>query len=265
MHMERLVHIEWSQDSGVAEIVFQRASVLNAINVTLAEQFASAVLSISKHDGLRCLLIRGEGRAFMAGGDVGDFIEASGDILSVIDQLLDSLNPSILILRELSCPVLVACQGAVAGAGLSLVAACDLVIAASDSHYLLAYDKLGAPPDCGGSYFLPEVVGERAANELMFTGAVWSAEEAKLKGLVNRITSPEDLISDARRWAAKVAEGPTQAYAAYKSLRNDRHKISLKDYLELERGAFKAASLSADFKEGLASFQSRRLPKFRGS
>ncbi|CAA0110569.1 1,2-epoxyphenylacetyl-CoA isomerase [Zhongshania aliphaticivorans] len=259
-----LVKTHYDSLTRVAEIVFHRESVLNAINVQLASEFAAVVDELYNRSDVRCLVIRGAGRAFMAGGDVAEFVAAGESTPAVVDKLLDALNPTILKLRAMPCPVLAVCQGAVAGAGLSLLAACDLVIAADSSRFMMAYDKIGGPPDCGGSYLLSQLLGERLVNELMFTGAVWTAAEAKQNGLVSRIVNSEEILACTEEWVEQLAAGPTKAYAAYKNLRNSRYDHSLETHLEIERKAFKVCSLSADFREGTAAFSERRPAKFIG-
>ncbi len=254
----------FNNESGVGEIRFNRPNVLNAINVALARDIADALSELARQPGLRCLVLRGEGRAFMAGGDVGDFVAAGDDVASVIRDLLSALNPVVLQLRSLPCPVLAVAHGAVAGAGLSLLAACDLVIAANDSRYLMAYDKIGAPPDCGGSAILPLLVGERRANELMFGGAVWTAAQAQDYGLVNRVCEAAELDEKAAAWTAELAAGPTQAFAKFKALRNARLGHSLAAHLDMEGKAFEDATATADFREGITAFAQRRKAEFKG-
>jgi len=265
MNEESLVLSHYDENSGIAEISFNRGSVLNAINIELAQAFAAAIDGVKKQAGVRCLIIKGKGRAFMAGGDLGDFLDAGDAVPQVVDQLLDALNPVILAIRNFPFPVLAVCQGAVAGAGLSLIGACDLVISTDNCRYMMAYDKVGGPPDCSGSYFIPDLVGERRANELMFLASVWTATQAVDYGLVNRAVAEGELEQLAAQWAETLASGATGAFAAYKSLRIVRSSNSLADQLDAERTAFKSASVSADFKEGVVAFKARRKPNFIGS
>lgn len=250
--------------SGVGTLRFNRPEVLNAINVQMAEVLHGALESLVAEPGLRCLVLAAEGRAFMAGGDVSDFLAAGDNVAQVVHQLLDALNPTVLRLRSLACPVVAIVQGAVAGAGLSLLAACDLVIAADNSQYLMAYDKIGAVPDCGGSALLPLLLGERRANELMFAGAVWTGAQALEYGLINRLCPAADLAREGAAWAEKIAAGPTRAYASYKRLRNARLGVDLAAHLEQERVGFVAITATADFKEGISAFVERRKAGFAG-
>lgn len=261
---ENSVTYTFERDSGVATLRFNRPNVLNAINVQMARTLSNAVAAAEAEPTLRCLVLAGEGRAFMAGGDVSDFLSAGDNVAEVIDQLLDALNPTVLRLRQLACPVLALAQGAVAGAGLSLLAACDLAIAGDNSQFLMAYDKIGALPDCGGSALLPLLLGERRANELMFSGAVWTAPQALEYGLVNRVCAVESLAEEGAAWAAQLAAGPTRAYAGFKALRNARLGSDLAAQLERERAAFVAMTATADFREGIGAFVERRKAQFSG-
>ncbi|GAB3379187.1 enoyl-CoA hydratase-related protein [Spongiibacter taiwanensis] len=250
--------------TGVGELRFNRPEVLNAINVVLAKDLERELNDLICVPGLRCLVLKGQGRAFMAGGDVGDFLAAGDNVAEVIRELLASLNPVVMTLRSLSLPVLAVAHGAVAGAGLSLLAACDIVLASEDAKFMMAYDKIGAQPDCGGSALLPLLVGERRATELMFCGAIWNAAQALDYGLINQVCAASALDLRANELARALAVGPTKAFGHYKDLRNSRLNHSFKEHLALEGKLFEQVSESVDFREGILAFTERRAPEFQG-
>ena len=260
-----LVDLTLDTSLGIATLTFNRPAVLNAIDVATAQAFRDAVLTLGARDDVRCIVLTGAGKAFVAGGDVARFADDFDNAAAVVDQLLDALHPAIETLAGHAAPVLGSVRGAVAGAGLSLLAACDLAIAADDSRFLMAYDRVGAAPDCGGTWFLPRKVGQHRAAELMLLGETWDAQQALQAGLVNQVVPAQQLAAQTQAWAARLAQRPTAALGAYKQLVAQAARTPLRAHLEAERAAFKLATTSADFREGVTAFLERRTPVFHGS
>ena len=147
---DSLVTTAFDAGTGVARLTFNRPKALNAINVPLAEAFLAAVREIRDLSGVRCIVLTGAGRAFMAGGDVSSMAGTSEQAGAAISAILDAVNPAILLLRSMDAPVIAAVRGVAAGAGLSLTLMADLVIADEEAKFLVAYNGIGAVPDCGG-------------------------------------------------------------------------------------------------------------------
>lgn len=249
--------------TGIGTLTLNRPEVLNALDVPTARAFQAAVRGLTSAPGLRCIVLTGAGRAFAAGGDVASFTANGIDrSAEVIHDLLDPLNTAILALRQHPAPVITAVRGAAAGAGLALALAGDLVIAEDRARFVLAYDKIGAPPDCGLSWFLPRRVGRGMAFDLMLSGRSLTATEALACRMVDRVEPPEGFDAAVDAVAAQVAAGPTLAYGHFKALLDGG--LGLADHLEAERRAFVATTRSADFAEGVAAFQARRAPAFTG-
>lgn len=259
-----LVTLEFDAASGIAWIAVNRPQVLNAIDIPLARALSDCILPLANDPRVRCVVLRGCGPAFMAGGDVSRFAEDFDKAEAVVDELLGFLNPVIETLRTIHAPVLAAVHGAVAGAGLAFVSACDVVVAADSTKFLMAYDRVGAAPDCGATYFLPRILGVRRAAQLMLLSETLSAAEAKEIGLVNFLVPEEALAERADALARQLAAGPTQAYGQYKQLVRNSFASSLHDQLEAERVAFRAAARTADFREGVSAFLVRRRAGFEG-
>lgn len=259
-----LAELSFDAASGVATITLNRPDVLNALNVTLAEALRDAVVPLADEPRLRCVMLRGNGRAFMAGGDLAGFAADFDAADTVIDALLDALHAVVETLRAIDAPVIAAVQGAVAGAGLSLMAACDLVVAAAGTRFLLAYDRIGAAPDCGGTYFLPRLLGSRRAAALMFLSEQLDADAALAAGLVNKVVAADQLEVESEALAARIASGPTQAFGNYKRLAQSTFGNTLHDQLEAERASFKSATVTHDFREGVTAFLAKRPATFKG-
>lgn len=249
----------------IATITINRPEALNALDVPTAQAMNKAIMPLQGRNDLRCIVLRGAGRAFMAGGDVATFAKHLDTAADTINQLLDALNPVVDYLYHTPVPVLACVQGAVAGAGVSLMAACDLIIAADNTKFLIAYDKIGAPPDCGGTHFLPRQLGDKRAAAFMLLGETWSAEEARANGLINRVVAAEDLESESQKLSQKLASGPTKAYGAYKTLVRQGAGRPLSENLEAEREAFCEATRTEDFKRGVTAFVEKKKAVYEGN
>lgn len=259
-----LAHRSFDAVTGVATITVNRPDVLNALDVPTSRAICEAVLPLREMSEVRCVVLRGAGRAFIAGGDLARFADDFDQAASVVHDLLDALHPAILTLRALNAPVLGAVHGAVAGAGLSLMAACDLVVAAKGTRFVLAYDRIGASPDCGGTWFLPRLLGPRRAAELMMLSPTWDAEQALAYGLINRVVEADQLDAEAERLSEQIAKGPTLAYGNFKRLAAASLGSDLGTQLEAERARFAAATRTADFREGVSAFLGKRPAAFTG-
>lgn len=147
---------------------------------------------------------------------------------------------------------------------MSLVSACDLVIASRETRFLMAYDKIGAPPDCGGTYFLPRLLGDRRANSLMFLGDTWTAEQAEQYGLINRVVDTDKFQSECDALLNQIASGPTKAFGEYKTLAREGRDHTLAEQLEAERFAFNACTKTDDFKAGVMAFINKKPATYTG-
>lgn len=257
-----LAELEIGAD-GVGYLTLNRPEALNAIDIPTAQALHEAVTGLATRD-LRCLVLRGAGRAFVAGGDVKRFADDFACSADVIDALLDHLHPAILALQALDAPVVASVHGAVAGAGLSLMAGADLVVAAEGTRFLMAYDRIGTAPDCGGTWFLPRRLGPGAAARLMLLGETWDAMEAQAVGLVDRVVPDADLAAETDGLAGLLATRPTRALGAWKRLSAAAFATPLARHLEAERAAFRAVTGTQDFREGVTAFLARRAPAFTG-
>lgn len=249
-------------EQAVAIVTLNRPRVLNAIDAMMARALADAVAQVEQDGTARALLLRGEGRAFCAGGDVARFLE--GDPTAAIEAIIDPVHAALRALDALKLPTVAVVQGAAAGAGFSLSMACDLCIAADDAVFNLAFARIGISPDSSSTYRLPRLVGTRKALELAMLAEPVRAPEALALGLVNRVVPAADLASEAMALARRLAQGPTAAYARIKHLVGHSLGNDLSAQLDLEREAFLAGARTADFKEGAQAFLAKRPPHFEG-
>lgn len=254
----------FERDGDVATIRLNRPDRLNAIDAQGAQQLLDACRRADREDGLRALVLAGEGRAFLAGGDVTAFHEAGDGAAELVRGVIGLLEESCLILDRLRMPVLARVQGAVAGAGMSIMLAADVVIAADDTRLAFAYSSIGTTPDGGLSWSLPRAVGLRRATEIALLGEPIDAPEALRLGLVTKVVPRDELDAETAKVAARLAAGPTQAFARTRELLRSSWRHTLPEQLALEREAFVASAGTVDFREGVAAFVERRRPEFRG-
>lgn len=251
-------------EGAVGEISLNRPDAGNAMNLALLEALDEATAAICGNRRTRAILLRGEGRHFCVGGDITAFAERDGAAASM-ERLVRPLHRIVLRLANHAAPVIVAAQGASAGAGLSLVACADVAIAARSASFTMAYTAIGLTADAAATWFLPRVVGLRRAQELAFGGRRLSAEEAESWGLVTQVVDDNVLVGAARRVAERLAAGPTQAFGAIKRLLATQSGASLSEHLDAEARAIVAARGRADAQEGIEAFLGRRPPRFEGA
>ncbi|QRG04743.1 enoyl-CoA hydratase/isomerase family protein [Xanthobacter dioxanivorans] len=250
---------------GIARIRFNRPQVLNAIHEGAVVALKAAVDKVAKDESVRVVVLSGEGRAFLAGGDVARFHEAGRDAPKVVNAIIDPFHHAILSLSAMSAPVIASLHGAVAGAGVSVALAADLAIAADDMKMTLAYTRIGTSPDGSSTFSLPRVVGLRKAMEIALLSDTIDAPEALRLGLVNKVVPAADLAAETDALARRLAAGPTLAYGRIKHLLRSSFSHSLSDQLHAERDAFVASAGTRDFHEGAAAFVEKRAPRFEGN
>ncbi len=246
----------------LAEITLNRPAQLNAINCDLAERLVEALTAIDGDPSVRVVLLKGAGRAFMAGGDLRDFHEAGHRAPDAVKRLIVPFHRIIRGIRELRAPVIAAVHGAVAGGGLALALACDFIVASADAVFAPAYLKIATNPDGGTTWSVTRLLGERRALEWLMLGEPLSAQNAADLGLINRVVARAALEEEALALANRIASGPAQAQASLKQLVWQATSTSLEDQLEAEAKSFISLAATSDFREGVAAFFERREPRF---
>lgn len=261
-------HVLLERTGAVATIVLNRPSSLNAVDLELAQQLADVSELVERDDSIRCVVLRGAGEHFMAGGDIRYF----QSLLALPDEerktklcaLIYKANQVVTRLSSMTKPVIASVQGSVAGFGLSLFCSCDLAIAADNASFMLSYCELGTSPDGGGTFMLPRLLGIRRAMGLALLGDRLDARQAIEANLVNRVVSSDALVEETCRLAAKLSAQPTQALGNTKRLLNASLGNDLTTQLRSERDSFIALARSQDFTEGVNAFIGKRRPDFRG-
>ena len=245
----------------VLTITLNRPDVLNAFDDAMHAGLRGA-LDEARDETVRAVVITGAGRGFCVGQDVSAFTGRRRPRRPAAPHL----PPNILALRDLDKPVIAAVNGAAAGAGLSLAAACDVRIASRTAVFVPAFINIGLVPDSGGSYFLTRILGPARALEWMLSGRRLTADDAlRARGSCPRSPSRTGSQARAAELAATLAALPTAAIGLHKRLFDAAPLHTLEEQLELEAHLQAAAAATADFAEGVAAFRERRPPSFRGS
>lgn len=249
-------------DGPVATLTLDRPEALNALTVGLKVALRRELERIAADRAIRAVILTGAGRAFCAGQDLEE--RERPDAAPLDEELRERYNPIIRDLRSMGQPVIAAINGVAAGAGASLAFACDLRIAASEARFVLAFGRIGLVPDSGATWFLPRLVGAARAAEIALVGDPISADEALRIGLVSRVVTADDLMTEARALADRVAAGAPLALALTKGALERSSSIDLDKALDGEAKLQGIAGASADHAEGLAAFREKRPPQFTG-
>jgi 2-(1,2-epoxy-1,2-dihydrophenyl)acetyl-CoA isomerase len=250
----------------VAVIVLNRPDRLNALTVAVAEDFIAAV-NDAVEKGARAVVLTGAGRAFSAGGDLREMQEIAskeGRVEAFFDEPLRLLNEVVLLIRSVPIPFVAAVNGIASGGGCNLALACDVVIAARSAKFNQAFIKIGLSPDCGGTFFLPRLIGLRRAVELMLTGDLVEAERAQQIGMINSVVEDDELMKHALAIAEKLADAPTAAIGQIKQLVDASAGAELAAQLDRERLSQIKMGQTKDFAEGVTAFLEKRPARFTG-
>lgn len=237
---------------------------MNALDAQMIARLREACEQAARDSNARAILLRGAGPAFLAGGDVAFFHANLARAPEMVTELAGELHRAILALRRAMKPVVASVHGAVAGAGMSLMAASDFVIAAADTRFTMAYSRIGASPDGGSTFFLPRLIGYQRAMELLLLSDTVDAQTLRGLGLVNRVVPAPQLATETQAIVARFAAGPTCAFGETKALANRACDGLLEAQLEAEAQAFARCAGTRDFAEGVTAFVEKRKPNFEG-
>jgi 2-(1,2-epoxy-1,2-dihydrophenyl)acetyl-CoA isomerase len=254
------------RDGAIATLTLNRPASLNSLDSEMIDALIAHSAALAADDSVRCVVIKGAGRHFMAGGDIRSFSDqlvcTPSDRRRDFTRMVEHMHAAIENLQRMPHPVLASVHGAVAGFGLSLMCACDLAIAADSSYFTSAYRHLGLTPDGGASYTLPRLVGQKKAMEIVLLGERFDAAEALRLGLVNRVVAEAELDAATRQLAMALATGPVLALRNGKRLINQSLSQSLSAQLHAEAESFGACAATEDFAEGVRAFLDKRTPRF---
>lgn len=256
------------EEGGVGILSLSRAADLNSLTPEMVSEMLLVLRRIAVEKQVRALVLRAEGRAFSVGaalssdgdkksGDKPDFFDASTFLHSYI-------NPLILEMENLPVPIVVAVQGACAGASMGIALMGDFVIASENAYFLQAFVNIGLVPDAACSYILPRLLGMQRAKQLMMLGEKLSSQQAIDWGMIYARVTEDQLDTAATDLAVRLAAMPTQALGRIKALAGQSLGNSLYDQMALEASHQRHCGGTTDFREGVAAFLEKRKANFSG-
>ncbi|MFG2024851.1 enoyl-CoA hydratase-related protein [Streptomyces sp. NPDC048825] len=248
--------VRTTREGAELQVLLSRPDRLNALRTADLIDLTEAVEAAADDDGVRVVLLAGEGRAFCSGADLASVVDAS---------TVDAANRAILALRRIGKPVIAAVGGAAAGVGCSLALACDLVIAKRSAYFLLAFADVGLMPDGGATALVPAAVGRARAMRMAMLAERIPAQTATEWGLISQVVDDDVFDTEVASVTTRLAAGPPLAYARIKRAVDEAAMPALARALEIERTGQAELLRSRDYAEGVAAFKDRRKPKFTGT
>jgi 2-(1,2-epoxy-1,2-dihydrophenyl)acetyl-CoA isomerase len=251
---------------GVRTLTLNRPAAYNSLTLELKNALLAALRAAAEDESVRAVVLTGAGKAFCAGQDLKEHVAlltaADPAPLSTVDE---HYNPITLTIATMPKPVIAAVNGMAAGAGASFAYAADLRVAGAATKFLMAFANVGLTADSGGSWTLPRLIGYGRAMEMMLLATPVDAQRALEIGMVNQVVPNEDVLRTAQELAARMAAGPTTAYATIKAALLTAAGTDLPTALEEESRGQKAAGATKDHREAVEAFVAKRTPNFTGS
>ncbi|GJD60217.1 2-(1,2-epoxy-1,2-dihydrophenyl)acetyl-CoA isomerase PaaG [Methylobacterium frigidaeris] len=250
--------------AGYRVLVLNRPDRLNAFNEPLHLALREALSDAAADPECRALILTGAGRGFCAGQDLAARNFAP-DVEPDLSRTLEAFyNPLVKQIRDLPMPLICAVNGVAAGAGASLAFHGDLVLAARSAKFLQAFAKLGLIPDAGGTWLLPRLAGRARARGMALLAEPITAEQAESWGMIWRVVDDAELMAEAHRLAAHLAQAPTYGLALIRRALDASETSDLAAQLDVERDLQGEAGRSPDYREGVAAFLEKRPARFTG-
>ncbi len=252
----------------IATLTLNRPEARNALSLEMRTSLRDVLHQIENDDNVRCVVLRGAGDHFMAGGDVkmmSTMIDQPPETLraTFVNRIHD-LHPIMFAMRRMPKPIIASVAGAAAGAGVSMALASDLVIADANAYFTLAYCHIGTSPDGSASFHLPRAVGIKKAMEIALLGDRIDAASAQAMGMINFVAPAGTLADETAKLAARLAAGPTHVYGNTKRLFYRSLENEFESQLQLEAELFADCASRADFHEGVTAFVEKRKARFTG-
>lgn len=209
-------------ENGIATLTLNRPEVRNAIDDAMRSELLATLDTLGRDPGVRALIVTGAGKGFCSGGDVKGMMQRMAEPATELAingwRRQQRTHHAIAALHALGKPTIAAVNGAATGLGCDVALCCDFIIASDAASFAMSYIRRGLIPDGGGMYFLPRRVGLARAKELIFTGRTLAPAEALALGMIERVTAPDRLLTDARAWADELSRGSSAALALSKAI-----------------------------------------------
>ncbi|HEY8301522.1 MAG TPA: enoyl-CoA hydratase-related protein [Jatrophihabitans sp.] len=250
---------------GVATVILNRPDSMNSLSTGLKEALVDGLDALARDDTVRAVVLTGSGRGFCVGQDLREHVAAldAGDP-APLSTVVAHYNPIVRTLATMPKPVIAAVNGIAAGAGAGFAFACDIRIASNKAGFLIAFANVGLSLDSGVSWTLPRLVGAARATALCLLAEPINAEAALEMGLVSAVVEPDRLLPAAQELAARLAAGPTAAYAAIRESLAFAATATLDEALEREGELQAHMGRTDDHRNATAAFVAKQRPVFTG-
>lgn len=249
---------------GLATLRLSRPDERNAIDQRFADELLVAAVRLAGDPAVRAVLIVGDGPALTVGGDIGYFTSQGEDLGATLRRMTTPFHLAFEVLASLDVPIVTVAQGPIAGGGLGLVYAADLVVAAEDARFVTAFGALGLSGDGGGTWHLPRLVGPARAARAYLLNEPVDARQALDWGLVTEVVPAPAARARGEELARRLADGPTRAYARMRTLLRESWDRSLADQLGAEIESLVACAATEDARGALDAFLAKQRPTFHG-
>lgn len=252
-------------NDGVCVLTLNRPDVHNAMSPTMFTELGMAAKELQNNQEVRVVVLTGAGKSFSSGLDLGGFLGLAQLTALQMHAFLKEVQSTFLAYEMMDKPVLAALNGLAYGAGMEIMLACDIRIAAEDARFNLMEIKFGIIPDLGGCKRLARLVGNGYAKEMIFTGKTVDAAEAYRIGMVEHIYPIDEVLPEAMKLARKLAEGPILGIAMAKQVINRCWNADSETALEFEAIAQTLCLMSQDHKESIQAIVDNRKPEYKGA
>lgn len=258
---KKFTTMELAVNQQIAQITLTREKALNAMNQAFFDDFKACIEQLNDTDDLKALIIIGRGNGYSVGADLKNL--PIDNNLDLGKALRENFEPMVLGLKKLPFPTIAAVNGYAAGAGMGLMLGCDFTIAAQSAQFVQAFINIALVPDAGSTYFLPRLIGNARATEMMMLGEPIDAQSAFNNGMIYKVVNDEDLEKEAKALAKSLAKKPTQVLVQIRELLDASGENTLTEQLSAEADAQKIAGRHDNFMEGVRAFNEKRAPKFK--
>ena len=261
--------IEFQVEDGIATLRLNRPKVRNAIDDAMRAELMELLDRIARDDAIRAVVVTGQGAAFCAGGDIKGMRERmaapAGDVAINGWRRQQRTHHAIAALHTLPKPTIAAVNGPATGLGCDVALACDFVVAADSATLAMSYIHRGLIPDGGGMYFLPRRVGLARAKELVFTGRTLTAAEALAIGMIERVTTPDAMLTEAVAWARELSVGSLAALALAKTTMNQSFELPVEQVFAQGSQAQAICYSTREHQDSVAAFLAKSAERGRAA
>ena len=257
-------HALYETRGNIAIITLNRPEARNAFSPEMIRLWNSFLDDAREDDGIRVIVVTGNGDTFCSGGDIQDMADGKLKSWDMKTFLWEGVHRIVLTLEDIDKPVIAAINGAAMGAGMDMAIMCDLRVCSDRAMLAESYINMGLVPGDGGAYFLPRIVGVSKAMELLFTGDSLNPQEALELGIINRVVPHEKLMEETMLLAEKIASKPPLAIRMMKRAVCQSQTSTLRSHLDYISSQISLLSETEDHREAARAFLEKRKPVFAG-